>query len=440
MHLHRYCPFLCFIACFLGCTKTNPDGTKSTIQVTITSIRPTHGPGGTTDTLRGKGFNQLPNLDSVLINGKKLTVISSNDSQIIATIPVLAGTGNVSIHTPGGDYTGPLFKYDTLVLITTLAGSGTPGFTNGTGLAASFNLPKGIAIDKAGNLFVADYLNAAIRKITPNGMVTTFAGGTRGYLDSTGIFAQFGYISGIAFDSQGFLFVADPDNNRIRKISPAGTVTTVAGTGGYFLHDGPALTTATFAQPYGVTVDPFGIIYVADQQNNEIRMIANGMVSSIAGGGYNQWAYKDGPGPLARFTSPSDITVSPWSGNIYVTEYDNYTVRKITPGFVVSTLAGSSTTGYANGPGPNAMFAGPRCIAVANKYDMLYVADAGNGNIRKIDSSGNVSLFAGWGIGDADGPYPVGSFRSPYGIAIDTAGNLYVTDPLNQKIRKVTVQ
>lgn len=434
---------LCTAVLFSSCGKTNSGssssaGPNSNGTTTINSISPLHGPGGAKDTLTGSGFNALTNGNTITLNGKQATVVSETDNQLVVTIPSLAGSGSLIIQTAKGNIYSPNFKYDTVITITTLAGSGSEGMVNGTGNAASFDNPSNIAIDKAGNLFVSDYLNACIRKITPAGVVTTFAGGVRGYLDAVGTAAQMGYPRGLAFDQLGNLLVCDPDNQRIRSITPDGTVTTIAGSGGYYETNGPALS-ATFSDPYAVTVDAAGNIYIADLYNNAIRKITGGIVSSFAGGGYYSTGDANGPVASALFYEPGNVVVSPYSGNLYVTDGGGNTVRKINTSGVVSTLAGQAAEGSQNGLGASAQFSGPGGIAI-DKFENLYIADIGNATIRRIDSIGNVTTFAGWGVGDVDGAYPTGSFRWPCDLAIDATGNLYVADQLNNKIRKVTIQ
>ena len=270
--------------------------------------------------------------------------------------------------------------------VTTFAGSisNLPGHADGTGSAAQFFSPDGIAVDASGNVYVADEVNNLIRKITSSGTVTTLAGGSEGYLDGTGTAAEFHGPSSIAVDHSGNLYVADTYNQRVRKITPTGVVTTLAGSGGTGpgnggYTDGPG-TTAQFQNPQGVAIDAAGNVYVADRNNNLIRKIApSGIVSTIAGDGTT--GEQDGTGIAAEFGSPNGLVVDP-SGNIYVVDALN-TVRKITPGGVVTTIAGNATLGYSDGTGVAAQFNGPTSIAI-DASGNLYVADYGNGVIRKI--------------------------------------------------------
>ncbi|TFF34631.1 DUF6443 domain-containing protein, partial [Mucilaginibacter psychrotolerans] len=267
-------------------------------------------------------------------------------------------------------------------VVSTLAGNGSLGSTNGTGAGASFNHPAGVAIDAAGNVFVADQKNNLIRKITPTGVVTTFAGsGSAGNLNGTGTGASFNNPIGLCFDAAGNLLVADYSNNQIRKITPAGVVTTLAGTGVAGATNSTTALLATFKNPMSVTLDASGNIYVADRLNNLIRKITPaGVVSTFAGSGVA--GYADGTGTAAQFNLPTNLKADP-SGNIYVTDASNNIIRKITPAGVVSTLAGALTAGMVNGAGTVARFYNPYGLCLDSKGN-LYVADAYNYRIRKI--------------------------------------------------------
>jgi sugar lactone lactonase YvrE len=253
---------------------------------------------------------------------------------------------------------------------------GYGGSADGTGAAARFNGPSGVAVDGAGNVFVADNGNNTIRKVTPSGVVTTLAGtaGSYGSADGTGAAARFCSPSGVAVDGAGNVFVAD-GNNTIRKITPSGVVTTFAGTAG----------------SYGSA---------------------------------------DGTGGAARFSSPEGVAVD-GAGNVFVADTGNNTVRKITPAGVVTTLAGSAdSSGSADGTGAAARFNGPQGVAVDGSGN-VFVADTGNNAIRKISTSGVVTTIVGVAAprsaGNFPGPLPA-SIVSPLGVAIDpSTGKLYMT-------------
>ena len=262
-------------------------------------------------------------------------------------------------------------------VVTTFAGS-TWGYVDGTGGAAQFSAPTGVAIDSSNNVFIADNNNHLIRKITPAGVVTTFAGQTtRGYTDGTGTAAQFYYPSGIAIDTSGNLYVTEPNHNMVRKITPAGVVTTLAGSLTSGATDGTG-TAARFNGPDGIDVDTSGNVYVADTNNNCIRKITSaGVVTTFAG---STQGTADGTGTAAQFTQLRGLTVDP-TGTIYAT--DGSRIRKITSTGVVTTLAGTTTAGYAEGTGTAAQFDWPYEVA-SDGSGVLYVAEANNTRIRKV--------------------------------------------------------
>ncbi|OGS77097.1 MAG: hypothetical protein A3G95_03270 [Flavobacteria bacterium RIFCSPLOWO2_12_FULL_31_7] len=317
-------------------------------------------------------------------------------------------------------------------MVSTLAGSpGSSGNTNGTGSAARFNLPNDLVTDATGNIYVADRVNHLIRKITPTGDVTTFAGsGVAGNTDGTGTAASFNNPNGIAIDATGNLYIADLSNHRIRKINSAGEVTTLAGsTSGYL--DGTG-TSARFSFPQSLVVDNLGDIYVADRDNLRISKVTSiGVVTTFVGNG--SYANVDGTGTGASFNNIHDITVDN-NGNIYVTQ-DTHKIRKITPSAVVSTYAGS-TLGSDNGNGTAAKFNVPYGIT-CDSNNNLYVADRNNYTIRKISSTGDVSTFAGitGTSGSTNGDVAIATF-SPQSVTVANNGNVYVADN-NYIIRKI---
>ncbi len=325
-------------------------------------------------------------------------------------------------------------------VVTTLAGSaGSSGDADGTGSAARFNQPAGVAVDGSGNVYVADTWNYTIRKITPAGVVTTLAGmtGSYGSANGTGSAARFFIPNGVAADGSGNVYVADTSNHQIRKITPAGAVTTLAGWAG--LPGSADGTAAYFHDPHGVAVDGSGNIYVADTSNHTIRKIAQaGGVTTLAGMAASPGS-ADGTGTAARFDSPYGVAVD-GSGNSYVADEGNLTIRKITPAGVVTTLAGTAgSRGNADGAGSAARFNNPHGVAVDGSGN-VYVADTSNHTIRKITPAGVVTTLAGTAgsRGSADGTGSAARFYSPYGAAVDGSGNVYVADTWNYTIRKIT--
>jgi len=320
-------------------------------------------------------------------------------------------------------------------LVSSLAGTSTAGYVDGTGTAARFSAPQGIAVDSNGNIYVADTGNNRIRKITAEGVVTSLAGtSTAGYADGTGTAARFSAPQGIAIDSSGNIYVADTGNNRIRKVTPAGVVTSLAGTSTAGYADGTG-TAARFSAPQGIAVDSSGNIYVADTGNNRIRKVTpTGVVTTLAG--TSTAGYANGTGTAARFNLPQGIAVDN-NGNIYVADTGNNRIRKITPAGVVTSLAGTLAAGYANGTGTTARFSAPQGIAVDSNGN-VYVADTGNNRIRKITAGGVVSSLAGTSTaGYIDGTGTAARFSAPQGIAINADGISYVTDSDNNRIRKI---
>ena len=282
-------------------------------------------------------------------------------------------------------------------VVSTLAGlAGSSGSADGTGSAARFCYPYGVAVDGSGNVYVADTDNYTIRKITPAGVVSTLAGlaGSSGSADGTGSAARFDYPYGVAVDGSGNVYVADSGNNTIRKITPAGVVSTLAGMAGSSGSADGTGSAARFNYPTGVAVDGSGNVYVADTGNNTIRKITPaGVVSTLAGTAGSSGS-ADGTGSAARFYYPYGVAVD-GSGNVYVADNDNYTIRKITPAGVVSTLAGlAGSSGSADGTGSAARFYYPYGVAVDGSGN-VYVADTDNDTIRKITPAGVVSTLAG---------------------------------------------
>ncbi len=318
----------------------------------------------------------------------------------------------------------------TTVMVSTVAGS-SYGYADGDAATAQFNVPYGVATDASGNMYVADMNNHKIRKITPEGVVTTFAGGWQGFADGLGASAQFKSPAGVAVDASGNVYVADLENHKIRKITPSGLVSTLAGsTPGYA--DGTG-SSAQFNNPSGVASDASGNVYVVDTGNNKIRKITPlGIVSTLAG---STPGYADGSGTSAQFSYPQGIAADA-SGNVYVADSGNDKIRKITPAGVVSTIAGS-TWGYSDGIGTSAQFNYPSGVA-ADASGNVYVSDAGNYKIRKITSSGVVTTLAGSTGGYSDGEVNAAQFYYPSGLVVDALGTVYIADAYNNKIRKIT--
>lgn len=428
---------ICFFACLNACKKDGQPAQAPQPPVIISSISPATGPYSTVVTITGSGFNANAANDSVKFNGIGAAVQQASATQLVVTVPKAAGTGTVTVKTGGQSGTGPVFNFTYTYTVTTLAGTGISGFADGSGPVAKFYYPDGIATDAQGNVYVADASNNRIRKITPAGDVSTLAGSSAGFANGAGTAAKFNIPKGVASDAQGNIYVADQINNCIRKITPTGDVSTIAGSSASGSADG-AGTVAEFYYPHGVATDAQGNIYVADGANNSIRKITPaGIVSTLAGNGSAGFA--DGNGSTAQFNQPLG-TATDGQGNIYVTDGTNNRIRMITPAGVVSTRAGNGAQGFADGNGIAAKFYRPNGIAT-DKQGNIYVADIINNRIRKISPAGDVSTIAGnSAAGFTDGNGTAAKFYDPNGIAIDSKGNIYVADGGNHSIRLITVE
>lgn len=321
----------------------------------------------------------------------------------------------------------------------TVAGqTGISGSANGTGIAASFNGPHGVVCDRFGNIYIADRNNNKIRKVNAGGVVTTFAGsGAIGATDGNGTNATFFEPWGITCDAAGNVYVADTKNYKIRKITPAGIVTTIAGTGTSGTTNGPSAS-AEFAFPTGIAVTTDGTIYVAEFMTHTIRKISNGNVTTLAGASFMSGDV-DGTGALARLDHPHSLAIAK-DGSILVSDVFNHKIKKVTVGGVVTTFAGNGVAGFANGSVASAQFDFPLSIAV-DSTGGIYIGDVNNYIIRKI-ASGSVTTFAGTqGItGYADGPALQAQFNSPSGLAFNFADNsIWVGDEGNELIRRITL-
>lgn len=326
--------------------------------------------------------------------------------------------------------------------VSTFAGQASnSGSADGTASAALFNGPRGVAVDTSGQIFVADTFNHTIRKISPGGSVTTWAGaaGAAGSADGPAGSARFNSPAGLAIDSSGNLYVADMMNHTIRKIGADGAVTTLAGSPGNGGTADGAGSSARFQEPVGVAVDANGNIYVADSGNSAIRKITAGGVVSTVAGVAGETGHNDGSASDARFDGPYGVAVDRL-GNIYVADTFNHTIRRITSGGNVSTFAGQvGQSGSADGFGTGAQFSGPAGIAV-DSAGSVYVTETANHLLRIISSSSLVSTAAGsaGNDGSTDGSGTGARFGGPSGVAIGPASTAYVADTVNNTVRKLT--
>ncbi len=313
---------------------------------------------------------------------------------------------------PVGPVIGPLDQMGQFN-VTSLAGDGNSGLRDGFGSNARFKQIAGIATDQSGFVYVADKYNNVIRKISPSGMVTTIAGsGNAGSDDGIGTAASFNEPEGLTIDNLGNVYVADTKNCLIRKITPTGVVTTIAGSGCNGTFDGLALSQASLNAPKDVAFDASGNLYIADFCS--IRKLSGGYVSTFAG---RYMGSKDGTGTDAEFNDCRSLTIDS-EGNIYVTDFNRGLIRKVTPLSVVTTFAGSGNRGFADGKGTQASFHFPTGIDI-DPSDNLYIADGDR--IRKISPNGKVTTILG-GI-----PGQIG-WLYPYGISIHGKKTIYFSN------------
>jgi uncharacterized repeat protein (TIGR03803 family) len=441
-----------------------------------------------TDTI---DYSSVTDMVSLVVSPAFLTVAAGSASRLVGTTnPVFSGTitgvtngdnitatysTTATINSPAGtypivpslvdpnnrqtNYTANLVNgiltvtnYPGAYTFITLAGMPqVPGTNDGTGSAARFNYPKLMAVDSAGNVYVTDQNNYTIRKVTPAGVATTLAGlaGVSGTNDGTGSAARFGLPWGVAVDSAGNLYVADFGNDTIRKVTPVGTnwvVTTLAGLAGNSGSADGTNNAARFYDPRGVTVDSATNLYVADCYNFTIRKVTpvgtNWVVTTLAGLAGNSGS-ADGTGSAARFDYPEGVAVDS-TGNLYVTDNQNETIRKVTPvgsNWVVTTLAGlAGNYGSADGTGSAARFHDPTGVAVDTNGN-VYVGDYSNDTIRKVTPVGTnwvVTTLGGWAChsGTNDGTGSAARFYNPSGVAVDSMGDVYVADSSNDTIRE----
>lgn len=342
-------------------------------------------------------------------------------------------------------------RIDATGIITTFAGDGTfpVGADVGDGgpaTSAQLGGPKGVAVDGAGNVFIADTSGARIRRVDMTGIITTVAGsGDYGFAGDgmLAINAQLKVPHAIAIDAIGNLYIADTMNDRVRRVDLGGIITTVAGTGlfGGSSGDGGPATMAQLTAPGGVAVDGAGRVYITDSVNDRVRRIdTSGIISTVAGGGM--------PGPLggAATSAPLSAPLSVAAdglGNFYVADQNEHRVRRIDAMGVITTVAGTAVGGFSGdgGPATSAQLQGPQGVAIGSLG--LYIVDTGNHRIRRVDANGVITTIAGSGGGngqfrdDDGGPATSAQLNLPSDVAIDGIGNVYIADTFNQRIRRV---
>lgn len=372
-------------------------------------------------------------------------LVGTDDRPTLATLSVKLidrdfngqGTGSLTI-TPGG-YSDPgassIYFASPQGVVTLLAGNGATGSVDGIGTAATFQKPVAITVDTAGNAYVADMKNNLVRKVTLGGVVTTILGnGVASSVDGIGTAATVNVPHGIAVDKSGNVFVSDSGGSRIRKINLAGVVTTFVGNGEGAYLDGTG-TSAKVSGPYGLAFDSSENLYVADVGNRRIRKISPaGVVSTFAGNGGTSSV--DGMGTAASFRCPAGVAVDS-SGNVYVSDYYDNRIRKITPAGMVSTFVGNGSPTSVDGVGTAATIHSPWGLTM-DYLGNLFVGERDGARVRKVTPAGVVSTFIGNGTGGfVDGTGTAARVNDPIGVAMGENGYLYLLEHLNNCVRVV---
>jgi trimeric autotransporter adhesin len=366
----------------------------------------------------------------------------------------------VAVDATGNFYFGSMhavFKVDLTGNVSRIAGNGQSGYAGdgGAATAAQLEYPDGIAIDAAGNIYVADLTAEVVRIIAPNGTIATYAGqGTAGYTGDGGgaTLAQINAPMGLALDVAGNLYIADSGNHAVRKVSKSGSISTVAGIGspGYS-GDGGAATAAALDQPEGVAVDPSGLLYIADTFNNRVREVApGGIIQTVAGTGFSSYSGDGGSATTAALFLPTDVTTDS-GGDLFIADYGNSRIRQVAQG-KIQTVVGSNATSviFNEAPATTIRLNGPTGLAVDSSGD-IFIAEGsigtgsglalGDYKIWKINSVGIVTTAAGNGIenysGDG-GAATAAQLNAPANMVLDAVGNLYIADSANNRIRRVS--
>jgi sugar lactone lactonase YvrE len=366
--------------------------------------------------------------------------ISAAGGDIRETVKDSSGTRSRLWHWDGKQFVAGAWTQETpsskatkpaRTTITTIAGSGAGAFSGdgGPARAAKLSFPTGVAVDSRGNVYIADRINDRVRKVTPGGTITTFAGtGETGFTNDgePATTAELNKPEDVAVDWRGNVYIADTGNQRIRRVSPDGTITTFAGSGRYgFSGDRGPATKASLAEPIAVAVDRRGNVYIGDWRNSRVRKVSGGRITTLAGTGRRGFSGDGGPATKAQLKEAHAVTVDA-KGNVYIA--DGPRVRKVSPDGTINTIAGAAGE-----------LTFPEGVAVDAKGN-VYISDFGDNQVKKVSRSGKLTTIAGtirMGFAGDGGPALLARLSHPAGIAIDAKGNIFVADFGNSRVRRI---
>ena len=426
----------------------NPPVTGGNEAPELSGFSPLSGKKGTTVKIQGKHFGSEVSKVSLQINGLKAKINAVTDTEITAIVPDKCGLGKLVVNVNGREVTsGAAFRYLYTAVTSYFSGSGKGddgsdgGYEDGAPQQWAFRTLYNIVTDSKGVMFAADLGNCIIKRIETDGRTSTIAGtpDASGFKDGKVNQGLMKFPIGLETAPDGSIYVADHKNNAIRKVSPDGMLTTVAGgPEREGLVDGD-ISVAQFKAPYGVKLDNTGTLWICDTENGVIRKLStDGKVTTFAG---STPGYADGKLSEAKFYMPAHLNFDQ-NDNMFIADKHNHCIRKITPDGTVTTFAGVATKpGYRDGEAGQAMFNQP-CNIQIDKLGNLYVNDLYNHCIRLVYPDGYATTLAGKGGtgGYQEGPGENALFKYPQGCTLDKDGNLFVTDSANQRIRKLTIE